>query len=480
MYLSMWIIADNIRDAQVDRHIMSGEMCIRNASVFFEAEHYRPHTIYVTGAENASGSEGDIICINKNDYFLVRGSTLEAVYEQVQDIIDRYEEWDLQVRDRIEERCCLQEVAEKGSEVLGAMTGIMDAGFIMQAVAGKQFAEHIAKDELDDLREKEGIPLSHVSSYSSFLKDHLSEKDPYIFFEPVIRSSFFTRNILLNGWLWGFCFFSTTDGNVPESRKQLFQVFYDQILLWNERNSLPAERPQQNHVFMELLTGSSSMPKEQLWDYLNRLGWAESDEKYVCAIKEHYGNSLIYLRLIHQISQTFSHCYVLELSGMIVLVVNSTHLPLDILTTQLDQILAGSNVHIGISYPFQNLMHLPQYLEQAMIALDNAQSRGIPISYCSDCAISYIKSVMQKDQNTNMEHPVLRQIRRYDARHGTFFFDTLKNYIIEERSIQRTAAALNIHKNTLLYRLRRLQELFPMDLDDSDERLRIMLSLMLY
>ena len=480
MYLSMWIIADNIKNAQVDRHIMSGEMCIRNASVLFEAERYRPHTIYVSKAEDESGSSGDIICINKNDYFVVNGSTLEDVYEQVQDIIDRYEEWDLQIRDRIEEKCSLQEVAEKGSEVLGAMTGIMDAGFIMQAVAGKQFAKHIAKDELDDLKASEGIPLSHVSSYSSFLKDHLSEKEPYIFFEPVIRSSFVTRNILLNGWLWGFCFFSTTDENVPESQKQLFQVFYDQILLWSERNGLSAERPQQNHVFMELLTKSSTMPKDQLWDYLNRLGWAESDEKYVCTIREHYGNSLIYLRLIHQISQTFSHCYILELSDMIVLVVNSTHLPLDILTTQLDQILAGSSVHIGVSYPFQNLMHLPQHLEQAIIALDNAQSRGIPISYCSDCAISYIKSVIQKDQNTNMEHPVLLQIRKYDAKHNTSFFETLKTYMIEERSIQRTAAALSIHKNTLLYRIQRLQELFPIDLDDSDERLRILLSLMLY
>ena len=162
---------------------------------------------------------------------------------------------------------------------------------------------------------------------------------------------------------------------------------------------------------------------------------------YHCTIKEHYGNSL---------------------------------------TTQLNRILAGSNVHLGVSYPFHNLMHLPQFLEQAKIALDNAQDRGIPVSYCSDCAISYLKSVIQRDQHTNMEHPVLLQIKRYDEKHSTSFFETLKTYMIEERSIQRTAAALNIHKNTLLYRIRRLQELFPIDLDDSDERLRILLSLMLY
>ncbi len=39
-----------------------------------------------------------------------------------------------------------------------------------------------------------------------------------------------------------------------------------------------------------------------------------------------------------------------------------------------------------------------------------------------------------------------------------------------------TAAALHIHRNTLVYRLEKIQELFALDLDDPDNTLRLLLS----
>lgn len=481
MYLSMWILADSFPEYQVDRHISSGEMCIRNASVLFESERYKPHTVYVSNAvESFSAGLGDVICINRNDYFVVHDSTIENVYEKIQDTIDLYEEWDLQVRDRIEEKCSLQEIADRGAGILRSMLVVMNAGFIVQAVSGKEFASHIPEEDLAEIRIQTGLPLSHVTAYGDFLKDHLNEKQPYLFTEPVNHVRSMTKNILINGWLWGFCFFSLQERDVPESKMQLFQVIYDQILHWSDRRGFLHERPEQNSVFMDLLTGRSELTKEQLWEYLNRLGWAETDEKYVCVLTEHYGNSLIYLRLIHQITQTFSKCYILEFDGMVVLVVNSTHLPIEVLTMQLPQILSGSSVHIGISYPFQNMNHLPQHLEQARIALENAQQRNVLLSFCSDCAISYTRNLIRKNQGVDLEHPILRQIRKYDQKNGTQYYTTLRNYIMEERSIQRTAEALHIHKNTLLYRIRRMQELFPMDLSDGEERMRLLLSFMLY
>ena len=96
MYLSMWILADSFSEHSTDRHIVSGDMCIRNASVLFESERYKPHTVYISNAaESFSTGLGDVICINRNDYFVVHESTIEEVYEKIQDTIDLYEEWDL-------------------------------------------------------------------------------------------------------------------------------------------------------------------------------------------------------------------------------------------------------------------------------------------------------------------------------------------------------------------------------------------------
>ena len=54
--------------------------------------------------------------------------------------------------------------------------------------------------------------------------------------------------------------------------------------------------------------------------------------------------------------------------------------------------------------------------------------------------------------------------------------DTLQTYLTQERSAVRTAEALFIHKNTLFYRLRKLQEVLTADLENPSVRLHLMLS----
>ena len=45
MYLSMWILAESLKDYDIDTHIISGEMCIRNASLLFSSDRFQPHTV---------------------------------------------------------------------------------------------------------------------------------------------------------------------------------------------------------------------------------------------------------------------------------------------------------------------------------------------------------------------------------------------------------------------------------------------------
>ena len=51
--------------------------------------------------------------------------------------------------------------------------------------------------------------------------------------------------------------------------------------------------------------------------------------------------------------------------------------------------------------------------------------------------------------------------------------------MLHERSIPRTAETLIIHRTTLTYRLGKLEELWNLNLDDSDTRLYLLLSLWL-
>ncbi|MEU9332917.1 PucR family transcriptional regulator ligand-binding domain-containing protein [Streptomyces sp. NPDC048290] len=54
---------------------------------------------------------------------------------------------------------------------------------------------------------------------------------------------------------------------------------------------------------------------------------------------------------------------------------------------------------------------------------------------------------------------VLGPLTGYDRANGTDLLGTLRSFLVNRRSWQRTAAALNVHKQTVMYRIQRVEEL---------------------
>jgi DNA-binding PucR family transcriptional regulator len=73
----------------------------------------------------------------------------------------------------------------------------------------------------------------------------------------------------------------------------------------------------------------------------------------------------------------------------------------------------------------------------------------------------------------------LDPIREHDRERGTTYAESLLAYLDAFGDTSRGAKALCIHENTLRYRVRRIQELFDIDLDDPDVRLVAWLQLRL-
>lgn len=70
----------------------------------------------------------------------------------------------------------------------------------------------------------------------------------------------------------------------------------------------------------------------------------------------------------------------------------------------------------------------------------------------------------------------LGPIRRHEAEHGGSLLETANVFIDEACRYQATAERLGIHVSTLRYRLRRLEELFGLDLEDAETRFRFSLA----
>jgi DNA-binding PucR family transcriptional regulator len=73
--------------------------------------------------------------------------------------------------------------------------------------------------------------------------------------------------------------------------------------------------------------------------------------------------------------------------------------------------------------------------------------------------------------------PELQAMMDHDRQKGTQYFETLRAYLLNERDIPKTAEKLIIHRTTLLYRLKKIQSLMHVDLEDPWQRLYLTLSL---
>ncbi len=67
----------------------------------------------------------------------------------------------------------------------------------------------------------------------------------------------------------------------------------------------------------------------------------------------------------------------------------------------------------------------------------------------------------------------------YDREKNTQYFPTLRAFLLNERDISRTSKAMIIHRTTLVYRLKKIQSMTSINLDDPEERLYLLLSLRL-
>jgi DNA-binding PucR family transcriptional regulator len=92
--------------------------------------------------------------------------------------------------------------------------------------------------------------------------------------------------------------------------------------------------------------------------------------------------------------------------------------------------------------------------------------------------------VLHELKELSLDHPSLQRgklerVLAHDAEHNGTYATTLRAYLDCFGDVPRAAERISVHPNTFRYRMRRLAELFELDLDDPDERVVLELQLRL-
>lgn len=144
--------------------------------------------------------------------------------------------------------------------------------------------------------------------------------------------------------------------------------------------------------------------------------------------------------------------------------------------------LSQYNIICSAVYPIDNLYLLPDnYLQGKLTALLKFREGNLNTTTLAkknkleERELTYYHEIMpdpfylylsQNPEISSFIHPTLKIIRDYDKEYETVFLSTLKCYCLCLFQKNEASQMLHIHRNTLLYRLNRIEELFSLNLKD--------------
>jgi len=142
----------------------------------------------------------------------------------------------------------------------------------------------------------------------------------------------------------------------------------------------------------------------------------------------------------------------------------------------------GQRLLSGLAGPANNLMEWPIVYRQALQAMNLGKRLQLHqlVEYNS---LGIFQLLAQLDGNPSVmafAADIVGPLAAYDRRHRSNLVETMNAYFAHHGNISQTAESLFIHRNTLLYRLERIQELTEQDLSNSDMRLAMHLALKLW
>lgn len=136
----------------------------------------------------------------------------------------------------------------------------------------------------------------------------------------------------------------------------------------------------------------------------------------------------------------------------------------------------------GISGPAANLSEWPTVYREAVQAMRLGQRLNLNrlVDFHSLGVFQLLGQIEDIPAVRAFCEQVIGPLVKYDEEHHSSLVQTMDAYFAHHGNISQTAESLFIHRNTLLYRLDRIQELTGQNLNQADMRLAMHLSLKLW
>ena len=469
MKLSLWMIANRLSPLmELTTDISQQARPVLNSA----------RLAYSTNCAHVYAEGNDVICAGEGDRIILKDIDVKEAFEIIQGVFDFYQDWEVQVQEAIDAGQ-YQAIPDCSDIIFQNPMILMDGNCRILGLSN--YPEMREMDpEWDYLCRYGYSSLNSMRTmrydYSNIDFDHYGCQTFQFDSSSTMAFGGVSYCMQFNGVNCGRITVLAKDRPLNAGDYQLVEKIARML-----EPRLGAYQPRLNshrNVFYNLLTQDSYSDKE-LDLQLTYQQWLRTDTYQVALVQPYAAEeseSSIHL-LSRTIARHMQSCVTLSY-GSSVLILANWKLDEDSSFIQFIQSLLNSNpVNIAFSLAIPGIAAGPYLVKQAVYAITQNKSGRKVILHFQNVGLDYLLNCDTDAEKIYACHPAVVSLWKNTLKKNDGLYETLKVYLDCERSLSQTAAALYTHRNTVLYRIRKCQEMLGEALDDPGLRIYIRISM---
>ena len=378
----------------------------------------------------------------------------------------------------------LQEIVDRATDFFDNPIYVVDLQGKYLAISSKEFPgnEFLRQEREGGYIDEEGIKI--IRRYKVDEEVRRSDR-PYYFDNPLKKEKMLISAIHIQGIETGHIMIQEHNRPFEPLSYELLTRLSQLISMELQRNTLfNYNKGTLYSFFLADLLNKPGNNTAYVKKRLTNLGYNLKDEFYIIAIPSisYHAAGLRQDVITDQVSRILPESiYVVYEDSIVFLISREKYKGLDAKELdRLSEFLSANDLKAGISNFYKDISDTSRFYKQAVssvkmgIHLQDPQ----PLCYYKDYYIHLIFEVCEKDdpEIRYLIHPGVMSLYYYDREKNTDFVTTLQEYLRHPGQSTRIAANLNIHKNTLLYRIRKIKEITDCSLEEGSDYMFLGLS----
>ena len=480
MKLSLFTISHSfeIENYKIESFIERGSAKISAFSLYVSNKEYAENAII-----KSTGNKNEYKISFENDYIILKDTSIESIVNTLASTFEYYNEWEKKLYSNLIDDLPLQSLLETAHTMFERPMFISgDSSWVYAITFGYDSVTHPYWNELTQSYNKKIAdfnPIKTVSLDPEF-QSIFKEKDPIIRHSPLYNAPILYSNIWVEGKRICEVVILEYDKPFSESDIHILQTFCDiiQLYILKHKDSF-FEYQGLSFFFANLLKGDSY----KLSSYelaRNMSGWPEEDPIVIVAFKPKHPSETPLIGVLRDILiNNIEECNVFSHNNLIISLINvRANNSYDSLVAKITKIIPAYASNWGISYEFSDFVDFIKYYKQALEALEYAIENNTLFSTMYDISYDSILNKFTNDYDlSSYIHPAILKLKKYDKDNGTELLQSLFVFLLCGENYTDAALELQIHRNTLIYRMNNIQKIVEMDLSNMGTRKLLLLSL---